>query len=148
MTLPLPLVLDADGLDGLARARPQDGLRALLAEAWARDRDVLVPAVVCAEICRDAARTRAVESALARHAPAAGERPPVTVVPTDFDLARQVGAVLHSAGAGTADLVDAHVVAVAARHGGAVVVTSDPADMRRLADAVPATRIVTRSAGG
>lgn len=68
------------------------------------------------------------------------------MVDTDFGLARQVGAVLHGAGAGSADLVDAHVMAVCARRGGALVITSDPADIMRLAAAVPAARVITRPA--
>jgi hypothetical protein len=68
------------------------------------------------------------------------------VIPTDFDLARRVGSVLHGVGADTKDIVDAHSVAVASMHGRAVVVTADPDDILRLASAVPAVRIVTRSA--
>lgn len=142
----LPVVLDADGLDALADPAPPNALRALLREALDRGRDVLVPAVVCAEACRGPARTRRVETALARHRPTRGQRPPVAVVDTDFGLARQVGAVLHGAGAGSADLADAHVVAVCARRGGGLVITSDPDDLARLAAAVPAARVITRPA--
>ncbi len=140
----LPLVLDADGLDALCDPTPPGPFRALLREALDRGRDVLVPAVVCAEACRGAARTRRVESAVARHRPTRGQRPAVDVVDTDFALARQVGAILHGARAGSADLADAHVVALCARQGGGLVVTSDPDDIARLAGAVPSTRIVTR----
>lgn len=139
----LPVVLDAEGLAGLTDRRPPVALRALLSEAWSRCRDVLVPAVVCAEVCRGSARTRGVEAMLARHRKESGQQPPVQVVGTDLDLARQVGAVLHGAAAPSGDMVDAHVVAVAARHGGALVVTSDPEDIHRLAQAVPSARIVT-----
>lgn len=142
----LPVVLDAEGLDALAASRPPERFRALCAEAWRRRRDILVPAVVCTESCRGATRTRAVESTLARHRPNAAQRPPVEVVDTDFDLARRVGTVLHGAGASASDLVDAHVVVVAASRGGALVVSSDPGDIERLAQAVPAARIVVRSA--
>lgn len=142
----LPVVLDADGLDALADPSPPSLFRALLREALDRGRDVLVPAVVCAEACRGPARTRCVETALARHRPTRGQRPPVAVVDTDFVLARQVGAVLYGAGAGSADLADAHVVAVCARRGGGLVITSDPDDIARLAAAVPAARVVTRPA--
>src|SRR5208337_4436425 len=123
-----PLILDADGLDALTEQPPPDRLRALLAEAWERKSDVLVPALVCAECCRGAAR------------------PAVRVVPTDFDLARRVGSVLHGVGADTKDIVDAHSVAVASMHGRAVVATADPDDILRLASAMAAVRIVTRSA--
>jgi predicted nucleic acid-binding protein len=121
-------------------------LAALLAEAWDRQREVIVPAIVCAEVCRTAARTRAVEAAVNRHDGRAGQRPPVRIVDTTFDLARSVGAILARSRAGTSDVVDAHVVAVAARHGGGLVITSDPDDISRLADAVPAARILTRPA--
>ena len=139
-----PLILDADGLDALTEQPPPDRLRALLAEAWERKSDVLVPALVCAECCRGAGRTRAVESALARHRETRAARPAVRVVPTDFDLARHVGSVLHGAGADTEDIVDAHSIAVASMHGRAVVVTADPDDILRLASAMPTVRIVTR----
>jgi hypothetical protein len=68
------------------------------------------------------------------------------VVPTDFDLARRVGSILHGADASTADIVGAHSVAVASMQGRAVIVTANPDDILRLASAVPAVRIVTRSA--
>jgi predicted nucleic acid-binding protein len=71
---------------------------------------------------------------------------PALVVPTDFDLARRVGLVLHGVGADTKDVIDAHSVAVASMYGRAVVVTADPDDILRLASAMPAVRIVTRSA--
>lgn len=142
----LPVVLDSDGLDALASTRPPTVFRALLEEALDRGREVLVPAVVCAEVCRAPARTRQVESALRRHGPDRRRHPPVEVVDTDFALARHVGAVLHGASAGSAEIVDAHVVAVCARHGGGLVVTSDPGDIERLAQAVPSARIVARPA--
>lgn len=141
-----PLILDADGLDALTEQPPPDRLRALLAEAWARKSDVLVPALVCAECCRGARRTRAVEAALARHRDTRAARPAVRVIPTDFDLARRVGSILHGASADTRDVVDAHSVAIASMYGRAIVVTADPDDILRLASAMPVVRIVTRSA--
>jgi predicted nucleic acid-binding protein len=141
----LPLVLDSAGLDALAEPAPPTAFRALLREALERDRDVLVPSVACAEICRGADRTRRVEAAVARHRPTRGQRPPVTLVDTDFALARQVGAILHGARSGSVDIVDAHVVAVCARAGGGLVITSDPDDIVRLAAATPSARIVTRT---
>jgi predicted nucleic acid-binding protein len=142
----LPIVLDADGLDALAEPLPPTLFCALLREALYRGRDVLVPAVVCAEACRGPARTRCVETAQTRHHRSRGQRPPVAVVDTDFNLARQVGAVLHGAGNGSADLADAHVVAICARRGGGLVITSDPDEIARLAAAVPAARVVARPA--
>lgn len=142
----LPLVLDSEGLDALASTRPPAALRALLAEAWTRQREVIVPAIVCAEVCRSTARTRSVESALRRHDASVGQRPAVRVVDTTFELARSVGAILARARADSSDVVDAHVVAVAAAHGGALVVTADADDIHRLAQSVPAARILTRRA--
>jgi predicted nucleic acid-binding protein len=136
-----PLVLDAAGLDALARSRPPDGLRALLAEALRREREVIAPALVCAEVARGRSRTRALEAAMARHDLSRGERPAVRLIDTDFPLARQVGAVLEAIGAGSERVVDAHVIAVCVPYGGGLVVTSDPDDIHALADAVPAARI-------
>jgi predicted nucleic acid-binding protein len=142
----LPVVLDAGGLDALCEPRPPVQFRALLEQAWNQGREVLVPAVVCAEVCRGVSHTRRVEAAVARYDTVRGHRPPVRLVSTDFTLARQVGAVLHSTGSGTEDIVDAHVVATCALYGGGLVITADSDDIQRLATAVPSVRIVTRSA--
>ncbi len=140
------VVLDAAGLEQLAAGRPADRFRALLAVAAERGREVVVPAVVCVEVCRGAPRTRAVEAALGRHARVRGRRPAVTVVDVDLPLAKQIGAILHAAGAATEDLVDASVVAVAVAGGGGLVVTEDRDDIERLAAVVPAVRIITARA--
>ena len=140
-----PVVLDADGLSALAEVRPPNRLRLILDEAHRQDRDVLVPAVVCAEVCRGIERTRAVEAAISRARCRHG-RAPVVIVDTDFELARQVGAILHATRSGTEDLVDAHVVAACVCYGGGLVITSDPDDIARLATALPGTRVVTRPA--
>lgn len=140
----LPVVLDSDGLSALCESRPPAAIRALLREAWQRGRDVVVPAVVCAEVCRGVGRTRRVETVVTRQGRGSDPQRPVDVVATDFDLARQVGAVLHGAGADSRNLADAHVVAVCVRHGGGLVITSDPDDIHRLAAAVPSARVVTR----
>lgn len=139
-----PVVLDAEGLSELTQAHPSNRLRLILDEAYRQHREVLLPALVCAEACRGVERTRKIEAALAR----TGRRPesaPVVVVDTDFAVARQVGAILHAAGSGVDDIVDAHVVAACVPYGGGLVVTSDPEDIERLAAALPGTRIVTRS---
>jgi predicted nucleic acid-binding protein len=137
----LPLVLDAGGLDALCANPPSDHLRALLAEAMIRERDVLAPTVVCAEVARGRRRTRALESAIARHDKRNGERPPLRLIDTDFDLARRVGAILAASRRGSECVVDAHVVAVCVPSGGALVVTEDADDIVHLAAAVPAARI-------
>lgn len=138
-----PLVLDAAGLDGLARERPPELLRALLAEALRRGREVITPTVVCAEVARGRARTRALEAAVSRHDANRAERPPLRLVDTDFALARQVGAVLTATGSASDRIVDAHVVAICVPAGGGLIVTADPEDIAELAAAVPAVRIHT-----
>jgi len=138
-----PLVLDAGGLEGLAADRPSDHLRALLAETRRRGREVIAPTIVCAEVARGLARTRAVEAAVARHDQARGERPALRLVDTDFSLARQVGAILEASGVGSERVVDAHVLGVCVPEGGGLVVTTDPGDIVELAGAVPAVRIRT-----
>lgn len=137
----LPLVLDAAGLGALASAQPPETLRALLAEASRRSREVIAPTLVCAEVARGLSRTRALEAAVSRHRRERGERPALRLVDTDFALARQVGAILQAAGSDR--VVDAHVVAVCVPAGGGLVVTSDPDDIAGLAAAVPAARIRT-----
>ncbi|HEX9530955.1 MAG TPA: PIN domain-containing protein [Acidimicrobiales bacterium] len=114
-----------------------------MAEANRRGREVIVPTLVCAEVARGRVRTRALEAAVARHDRARGERPPLRLVDTDFDLARQVGAILEATNSGSERVVDAHVVAVCVPGGGGLVVTSDPDDIAGLASAVPAARIRT-----
>ena len=136
-----PLVLDAAGLDAIAAARPPELVRALLAEAHRRGREVIAPTVACAEVARGVKRTRALEAAVARHDRRRAEQPPLRLVDTDFNLARQVGAILAATRSGSDRMVDAHVVAVCLPTGGGLVVTSDPDDIAALAGAVPAARI-------
>jgi predicted nucleic acid-binding protein len=136
-----PLVLDAAGLDAIAGSRPPELIRALLAEAHRRGREVIAPTVACAEVARGAKRTRALEAAVARHDRHRGEQPLLRLIDTDFDFARQVGAILEATRSGSDRIVDAHVVAVCLPTGGGLVVTSDPDDIAALATAVPAARI-------
>lgn len=139
----LPLVLDAAAIDALAQSRPPERLRALLREAAQRRREVVVPTVVCAEVARGRARTRSLEAVVRRHDTARGEQPALRLIDTDFDLARQVGAILESTSSGSERIVGAHVIAVCVPEGGGLVVTSDPDDIAVLAGAVPAARIRT-----
>ena len=134
-------MLDAAGLDAMCATRPSDMIRALLADAHRRGREVVVPTVVCAEVARGTARTRALETTVARHDRHRGEQPPLRLVDTDFVLARQVGAILHATGSGSDRIVDAHVVAVCVPAAGGLVVTTDFDDIAALAAAIPAARI-------
>ncbi|MFF5034576.1 type II toxin-antitoxin system VapC family toxin [Nocardia salmonicida] len=141
----LSIVLDSDGLSALCEPKPPARLRALPAEAKARAAEVLVPAVVCAEVCRGVARTRRVETLVSRKPHDHPWQRPVAIVPTDFDMARLVDAILHGAQVGSRYLSDAHVVALCSRYGGGLVITSDPDDIRQLAAAVPSARIIVRT---
>lgn len=89
-------------------------------------RDVVVPAVVLAELYRGPRHNQLVDACLSRET---GLR----VRTTDRSLARLVGGVLVGASAGSGDMVDAHVVAVAVETGGGVVMTGDVGDLERLA---------------
>jgi len=137
----LPLILDAAALSALSQSRPSARLRALMQVASERGREVITPTVICAEVARGRDRTRALEAAVIRDDRPGGSRPAVRLVDTDFFLARQVGAILHAAGRGSADLADGHVVAVAVGAGGGLVATSDPDHILALAATVPATRL-------
>ncbi|MGH9112520.1 MAG: PIN domain-containing protein [Acidimicrobiales bacterium] len=115
-------------------------LRALMRRTFTRGGEVRWAAVTLAEVCRGVARTRRVESVIARRD--AGQR--IRVVPTDERLAKRVGNILHATRSGSDRLADAHVVALCADADVAVVITGDPSDITDLASAIPGTRVVTR----
>ena len=113
------VTLDAGGLIALDRGDRR--VVALLARALARDEVVTVPASALAQAVRRPER----QVRLARLV----RSPQTDVVALDRVDATNVGRLL--AASGTADIADAHVV-VCARRSGQWVVTSDPADLRRL----------------
>lgn len=123
------VALDRTALDALTGpdGPRQRQVRQALEAAARSGRDVVVPTLVLAESYRGPQRTQAVDAMLARHRTAIATRD------TDRILARFAGAVLQAAGASSADMVDAHVVAVSAERGGGVVLTGDPDDLTRLA---------------
>jgi hypothetical protein len=90
------------------------------------DRAVLVPAVVLAELYRGPGHNSAVDACLSRETG-------IGIRDTDRSFARMVGGVLAAARAPSNDMVDAHVVAVAAEAGSGVVLTTDEGDLSRLA---------------
>lgn len=122
-----PIVLDSEALSLLARPEPRSYEVMAAVKAAARNgRGPMVPAVVLAEQYRSRSRVAAVNSILdARELV-------VEVCNTDRALASLVGGVLSAAGADSADMVDAHCVAVAVQHGGGTVLTSDVGDIERL----------------
>lgn len=128
------VVLDAAGLDEIAN-HPR--LRALLRRAAEGNGQVWCSAVTIAEVARGSARAARLHQTLAqRHG---GQR--IRVAETDVRLALLVGALLNDAGRGSADIADAHVVAVCAPAAVALVVTSDPDDISAIASHLPGVRV-------
>lgn len=123
------VVLDQRAVEVLARsASPAKRRVRQIMEASTRIRhEVVVPTVILAELYRGGGHNQMIDAMLSREVEGLALRD------TDRNLARLVGAILSAAGAGSEDLADAHVVAVAAEAGGGVVVTGDPVDMTRLA---------------
>jgi hypothetical protein len=94
-----------------------------------------VPTVVLAELYRPG-RMAMVDACLSRRVEAPECRD------TDRSIARLVGGVLAAGGAGSEDVVDAHVVAVAVESGRSVVLTGDPTDLERLAAPYPSIAVI------
>ena len=114
-----PLVLDAGALIAIERGRRP--VLALLAVAAEADLGVIVPAGVIAQVWRGGPR----QARIARVIHAAD----TTVEPLDLLEAEAAGALCGATG--TADAIDASVVITARRHR-ALVLTSDPRDIRQL----------------
>lgn len=116
------LILDAGAL--VALARNDHRVRSYLIVATERGIDVVVPPIVVTQVIRGAASDALVNRLLKSRGvsvPAVGE-----------DLARAAGRLL--AVSGLRDAADAQVVAEAARSAPSTILTSDPDDLRRLAD--------------
>ena len=131
------LVLDAEALSSLARRRGPRfrEVHAALEAARRAGREVVTPAVVLAELYRGRGHNQVVDACLSRETG-------IAVRDTDRTLARLVGGVLAAAKAGSADLADAHVVAVAVSDGGGVALTGDVEDLARLAATYPNVTVV------
>lgn len=100
-------------------------VKATLRSAQRNGREVVVPAVVLAELFRGSGLSASVDATMGREGS-------ILVRDTDRDFARLVGGVLSAAGAGSEDIIDAHCVAAAAEHGRGVVITTDESDLNRL----------------
>jgi predicted nucleic acid-binding protein len=126
------LVLDAEALSTLsAGASPrQQEVRAAMRAAALMQRDVIVPAVILAELYKGVGHNQLVDACLARETG-------IRVRDTDRPLARLVGGVLTGAKADSRHLADAHVVATAVETGGGVLLTGDPDDLASLAAPYP-----------
>lgn len=115
------VLLDAGALIDLERAPLGRAARRCRAAIEANSQPLL-PAVVLAQVWRGSPRQHAIGKL----------RRTCTLLPFDSDAADAVGRLL--ALSGTGDVVDAAVIVEAIRHT-AVVVTSDPVDLTKLADA-------------
>jgi predicted nucleic acid-binding protein len=131
------LVLDAEALSALARPRGRrfQEVRAAIEAARRLHREVITPAVILAELYRGPGQNQVVDSCLSRESF-------IDVRDTDRELARYVGGILNAARAGSNDLADAHVVAVAVEAGGGVILTVDEDDLSRLSAAYPNIDVV------
>ena len=114
------IIFDADGL--IALDRNDRTALTLVARAQERGMRITIPATALAQAIRNPAK-QARLSRLIRQID-------TDVMPLDGGDATSVGLLL--ARTGTADVVDAHVV-VCARRAKQAIVTSDAADLRRIA---------------
>lgn len=114
----MTLVLDSGALIALERNQRRSWVR--LKAAWAAGEDPVTHAGVVGRVWRGSARQARLATALAG----------VDVQPLDDELGRSAGVLLGRAR--MSDVVDAALVLLAAD--GDVVVTSDPEDLRRLAE--------------
>jgi predicted nucleic acid-binding protein len=122
------LLLDSEALSAIAqgpRAR-RDRVRALIATMRARNLPVATVASVLSEVVRGRAADAAVFAGLRR------ER--VQVHAVDARVGVRAGQLLGKIRAGSEMAIDAFTVAVADVAGGAVIATTDPNDIERLAD--------------
>ncbi len=124
------VVLDAGAFSALSGPpdRRNREVRAALRAAARLGREVVVPAVILAELYRGPRHNQMVDACLSRETG-------IRVRDTDRSLARLVGGVLSAAGTGSQHLADAHVIAAAVDLGGGMALTSDPEDLGRLAAA-------------
>ena len=120
------LTLDAGAL--MAAERNDRAFWAVFKEATLREVVPVIPAPALAQAWRGSRQARLAQVVNA-----------CWVEPLDEALAKQAGELCGRAG--TADVIDAAVVAIAARRGAAVV-TSDPKDARRLAAMVGSVEVI------
>ena len=134
-----PVILDSEAVSTLARERSGRNLeicRQFLQAAKDEGVPVFVPAAVLQEQYRGGKYTQAVDAFLSRYGDA------LTIVPTDRELARQAGALQGKLRLDSRHHVDAAIVAIAWRSGGAVILTSDPDDINLLATGLSGIKVV------
>ncbi len=125
MTVERPLVLDAGALINLEK-NPTGRAYAICTETLNRGQPVLLPTVVFAQVWRNDPR----------QVPIARLRRSCTRLPFTDEVSEAVGRLL--AASGSSDVVDAAVVIAAAIYNAAVL-TSDPSDIGKLAEAMEAS---------
>lgn len=118
--------MDSEALSAIAHGPTarRDRVRALVTDMRRRELPVATVAAVLAEVVRGRAADAAVFAGLRR------ER--VQVRPVDTAVGVRAGQLLGAAKAGSELAVDAFIVAVADLTGGAIVATTDAADLSRL----------------
>jgi len=121
------LLLDSEALSAIAHGpvARRDRVRALIAQMRARDLPIATVAAVLAEVVRGRPADAGVFAGLRR------ER--VEVHPVDSRVGVRAGQLLGAIGAGSEMAVDAFTVAVADLADGAIIATTDPNDLQRLA---------------
>jgi predicted nucleic acid-binding protein len=132
------IILDSEALNALAfpaqRAALNARARAILAVAREKGALIRIPAPVLAEVCRgersDAAVNRLMNSGA------------ILVADLTRVIAQRAGQLLARHQLSSEHAVDAFVVATAAQYERAVIATSDPADLRRLAGSSRSIRIL------
>lgn len=125
------VVLDSQGLRAVTKNDDEDA-RAVLAASSRSGRPVIVPAAVLAETLFGDERDARVNQVLKK----------IEIVPVTDAIARSAAKLKRLARkSGVASTIDAIVVATAEAVGGGVILTSDPADIRALADVVTDARI-------
>ncbi len=130
------IVLDTEALSVLASPKERGAsarrAQAILQAAAIRNAPVRTSAGVLVEAYRGRARDAAVDRVLNQG---------VEVLPVDRGTARVAARLLADAELDSCSAVDAIVVATAVRLGGALIVTSDPDDLARLASSHPGVEI-------
>ena len=124
----LMLLLDSEAVSAVAHGRPvrrRDEIRALVTAMRDRGQPVGVAATTLAEVIRGRPADAGVHSLLNR------ER--VVVHDVDRRIATRAGQLLDAIGEGSELAVDAFLVATGELGGGAVIATTDPDDLDRLA---------------
>jgi rRNA-processing protein FCF1 len=131
------VVLDNEAVSSLAWPRERTAAarraQAVLTVAARRHALVRVPSVVLAELYRDDRHDAAIDRLLGTA---------IGVITTGRRLARLAGGLLHRHRLDSCHLVDAAVIATAARLGGAIVLTGDPDDLRNLAADHPNVHVI------